>query len=59
MKELFNGGEFDNFAEVEPVGPVKGEFWWNPLWIPIATNGAGDDIISEMDYLKQALEAIK
>jgi cell wall assembly regulator SMI1 len=44
-----DGGEFEDFEDVEPVGPVKGEFWWNPLWIPIATNGGGDDICIDLD----------
>ncbi|WP_257065060.1 SMI1/KNR4 family protein [Priestia megaterium] len=49
MRELFDGGEFEDFEEVEPVGPVKGEFWWNPLWIPIVTNTTGDYICIDLD----------
>ncbi|GAB1779210.1 hypothetical protein PMEGAS67_46870 [Priestia megaterium] len=49
MKELFDGGEFEDFEEVEPVGPVKGEFWWNPLWIPIVVNTTGDYICIDLD----------
>ncbi|MGR6342607.1 SMI1/KNR4 family protein [Priestia megaterium] len=49
LKELLDGGEFEDFEEVEPVGPVKKEFWWNPRWIPIATNGGGDDICIDLD----------
>ncbi|MED4135572.1 SMI1/KNR4 family protein [Priestia megaterium] len=49
LKELLDGGEFEDFEEVEPVGPVKKEFWWNPCWIPVATNGGGDDICIDLD----------
>lgn len=49
MKELLDNKEFEDFEEVEPVGPVKKEYWWNPQWISIATNGAGDDICIDLD----------
>jgi cell wall assembly regulator SMI1 len=46
MKELLDSKDFE---EVETIGPIKKEFWWNPCWISIATNGAGDDICIDLD----------
>ena len=53
LKELLDGGEFEDFPEIEPIGPVKKEFWWNPRWISIATNGGGDDICIDLDPDKE------
>ncbi len=39
LKKLFDAGELN--AEATPIGPVRAE-WWNPKWIPITHNGAGD-----------------
>jgi cell wall assembly regulator SMI1 len=39
LKNLFEAGKLN--AEATPIGPVRAE-WWNPKWIPIAHNGAGD-----------------
>lgn len=49
MKELLDNKLFEDFDEVEAVGPVKEEYWWNPRWISIATNGTGDDICIDLD----------
>ncbi|MGG1679673.1 SMI1/KNR4 family protein [Neobacillus sp. NRS-1170] len=49
MKKLVDNNVFKDFEEVEAVGAVKKEFWWNPCWIPIATNGAGEDICIDLD----------
>lgn len=40
LKGSYDKGKFEE-SVVKPVGPVKAE-WWNPQWIPIAYNGAGD-----------------
>ncbi|MEX3748347.1 SMI1/KNR4 family protein [Lysinibacillus xylanilyticus] len=49
MKELLDNKVFEDFDEVEALGPVKEEYWWNPRWISIATNGTGDDICIDLD----------
>ncbi|WP_460148637.1 SMI1/KNR4 family protein [Priestia megaterium] len=49
MKELLDNGDFEDFEPVEAIGPVKRDFWWNPKWISIATNGFGDDICIDLD----------
>jgi len=40
MKDLYHAGEFMD-AQGSSEGPVRAE-WWNPKWIPVAYNGAGD-----------------
>ncbi|MEB2266117.1 SMI1/KNR4 family protein [Priestia megaterium] len=49
MKELLDNGDFEDFEPIEAIGPVKRDFWWNPKWISIATNGFGDDICIDLD----------
>ncbi|MBM7648082.1 cell wall assembly regulator SMI1 [Bacillus ectoiniformans] len=49
MSQLLEKGSFSDFEAVEPVGPVKKDYWWNPKWISIATNGFGDDICLDLD----------
>ncbi len=42
MKELFDAGDLSSDGiSIETIGPVQAQ-WWNPKWIEIATNGAGD-----------------
>lgn len=46
-KGLLDGGEFEGI-EGKPIGPVKTN-WWNPKWIPITYNGAGDHHCLDLD----------
>ena len=45
-KELFDAGEFDDpecfssYCELDRV--IKINYWWNPKWIPITYDGAGN-----------------
>lgn len=42
MKALFDAGDLSSEGiSIETTGPVLAQ-WWNPKWIGIATNGAGD-----------------
>ncbi len=45
--QLYQSGEFSDF-QVEPHGAIK-PYWWNPQWIPITYNGAGDHQCLDMD----------
>jgi cell wall assembly regulator SMI1 len=40
-KDLFESGEFDDY-ESEPASNAIDRTWWNPGWVPITHNGAGD-----------------
>lgn len=39
-KDLLDGGDFKD-VQGEPNGPVRDD-WWNPAWIPITYDGAGN-----------------
>lgn len=47
MQDLVAAGKFDNVSST-PIGPVRAD-WWNPKWIPIAYNGAGDLYCLDLD----------
>lgn len=47
MKNLYDQGRFLD-ATSKPIGEVKSD-WWNPKWIPIASNGAGDLVCLDLD----------
>lgn len=46
-QELFAQGEFE-FSESQPRGPIR-TYWWNPFWIPLTDNGAGDHHCLDLD----------
>ncbi len=46
MKELFDQGKLEGPVQTE--GTVKAQ-WWNPRWLEVATNGAGDLICLDFD----------
>lgn len=39
-KDLLDSGDFDGIHS-EPSGPIRDD-WWNPKWIPITYDGAGN-----------------
>ena len=47
MKKLYDESVFSD-AISEPIGEIKSD-WWNPKWIPIASNGSGDLICLDLD----------
>jgi cell wall assembly regulator SMI1 len=47
LKESYDEGKFEE-SRVKPKGPVKAE-WWNPKWVPVAYNGAGDLYCVDLD----------
>lgn len=46
-KGLLDGGDFVGI-ESQPEGPIRRD-WWNPRWIPISHNGAGDHLCLDLD----------
>ncbi len=52
-KELFDAGEFDDpecfssYCELDRV--IKINYWWNPKWIPITYDGAGNQDCLDLD----------
>lgn len=46
-KGLLDGGDFEG-APGEPSGPCKSD-WWNPKWIPITYDGAGNHHCLDLD----------
>ena len=50
--DLLDIGELDdddgNLSTSEPDPGVKND-WWNPKWIPITSNGCGDNFCIDMD----------
>lgn len=46
-KELFDGGEFRTYHSRPDAGVKAG--WWNPAWVPITHNGAGDHFCIDLD----------
>ncbi len=49
-KDLFDSGDFKDF-ESEPDEGVKKD-WWNPAWIPLTYDGAGDHDCLDLDPAK-------
>lgn len=47
LKQLYDAGKFEE-SKVKAKGPVKAE-WWNPKWIPVGFNGAGDFYCLDFD----------
>ena len=47
MKELYESGEFDELI-VTPDDGIKA-YWWNPFWIPITDDGAGNFYCIDLD----------
>jgi cell wall assembly regulator SMI1 len=45
--KLLNMGEFKG-NRANPKGPIK-EGWWNPLWLPVTSNGGGDHLCIDLD----------
>jgi len=39
QNQLLEAGDFDG-ADANAIGPVRAD-WWNPKWIPFASDGAG------------------
>lgn len=46
-KELYDYGTF-NDAKADPEGPIA-QYWWNPKWIPITYDGAGNHHCLDLD----------
>jgi cell wall assembly regulator SMI1 len=47
-KELLDEGEFEDIQS-DSDGAIKTDYWWNPKWIPITSNGAGDNECLDLD----------
>jgi cell wall assembly regulator SMI1 len=47
MKKLVDDGKFED-AIAKPIGSVRAD-WYNPKWIPVAYNGAGDFHCLDLD----------
>jgi cell wall assembly regulator SMI1 len=47
LQEWADGGEFED-SEAEPAAQIKDD-WWNPRWIPVASNSAGDFLCVDLD----------
>ena len=41
MKQLLGEGHFAGRSESSPANAIKHD-WWNPLWIPITSDGSGN-----------------
>ncbi len=50
LKELLDDGTFDDTGSMKNVVASQIKFaWWNPLWIPIASNSSGDFWCVDLD----------
>jgi cell wall assembly regulator SMI1 len=47
LKKLSDGGTFEGMEGDADV-QVKSD-WWNPRWIPVASNGSGDFVCVDLD----------
>ena len=47
LKKLARGGVFE-FMTGKPAPRVKPD-WWNPRWIPVASNSSGDFLCADLD----------
>jgi cell wall assembly regulator SMI1 len=49
MRELLEGGEFDDSdPDLKPKGPIRVR-WWNLRWVPITDNGSGNYLCLDLD----------
>lgn len=52
-KELYEGEHFRDDAGkdygCEPDAGIRPDFWWNPRWISLTANGAGDSKMIDLD----------
>lgn len=49
-KKLLDSGEFDGQTATPDAG-VRAD-WWNPGWVPIASNGGGDSVCIDLNPAK-------
>lgn len=50
LKEVADEGTFDNSEDMgAAIAPQIKRVWWNPLWIPVASNSAGDYLCADLD----------
>jgi cell wall assembly regulator SMI1 len=49
MRELLEGGEFDDSdPDLKPKGPIRVR-WWNLKWVPITDNASGNYLCLDLD----------
>jgi cell wall assembly regulator SMI1 len=52
LKKVADEGTFDAAGEASPpsaVAPQIKHLWWNPKWIPVASNSSGDFLCVDLD----------